>query len=132
MMQADGDRGAYAAVIWSMSACPSVVLAPLEERGFAGACRSFNRAVASELPALARAGLTGIVLASRYFGFPNPRAPPETFAAWRSGFQDIVSTARHINARILVIAPIPTFRFYAAGMPRACLGRPVWRQPRRA
>jgi lysophospholipase L1-like esterase len=110
MMTADGARGAYAAAIWSKSDCPPLVPASSRGPNAASACLAFNRAVAAELPVLAQAGLGGIVLASRYFGFPGAWSPLDELAAWRAGLQDILSTARGLNIRVVLIAPIPMFR----------------------
>ena len=110
LMIADGERADYRAVIWSMSSCPPVMLGPMQQRGLASACRAFNQAVTSQLPALAEAGVTGIVLASRAFGFPSERAAPGRLAAWRSGMQEIFSLTRRLNLRVLLLAPIPDFR----------------------
>lgn len=110
LMKADGERADYRAAVWSMSSCPPVEVEPMQQRGLASACRAFDRAVTSQLPALAEAGVTGIVLASRAFGFPGERAAPARLAAWRSGMQEIFSLARRSNLRVLLLAPIPYFR----------------------
>jgi hypothetical protein len=109
-MIADGDRGAYAAVIRSKSDCPPLVPTPSQRSASTSACIDFNRAVAAELPALAQSGLAGIVLASRHFGFPGARAPLDKLAAWREGLGDILSAARGLHLRVVLIAPIPMFR----------------------
>jgi hypothetical protein len=124
MMSADGDRSRSTAAIWSKSACTPLVGVPLEESNPA-ACFAFNQSVASELPALAQAGLSGIVLASRHFGFPGARAPPEMLAAWRADMQKTLSTAQGLNMRVLLIAPIPVFQLplpecLAHGAPAQC------------
>jgi peptidoglycan/LPS O-acetylase OafA/YrhL/lysophospholipase L1-like esterase len=108
MMRADGDRGSYSSAIWSKSDCPPLVGAPSEESNPA-ACFAFNRSVAAELPALAQAGLGGLILASRRFGFPGAWAPFDRLEAWRAGMQQIFATARGLNIRVLVMAPIPQF-----------------------
>jgi peptidoglycan/LPS O-acetylase OafA/YrhL len=109
LMQVAGASGGYAVVTWSMSSCPTVVLGLPSQRGLASSCRAFNRAVAAELPALARAGLAGIVLTTIKFGFPGPQGTPEQLAAWRFGMQHVLAMAGAIKARVLVIAPIPLF-----------------------
>ena len=70
-------------------------------------CAAFNAAVTAEIPRLAQQGLRGIVLASRTFGV----GAPGEMAAWRRGIEDILSTARRHGLRVLMMAPVPTWRF---------------------
>ncbi len=92
-----------------MSGCPPVVSGRLDLGNLESACHAFDAAVVEELPALTVAGLTGLLLASREFGFPGAKALPEKLAAWRSGLQQILATARSLDLRVLMIAPIPVF-----------------------
>ena len=106
LLQKDGKQAGYAAAIWSMSSCPQVV--PSHWKGdLAAACRAFDHAVQSQLPSLAQSGLTGIVMASRGFGYPSPHAPREVLTAWQSGWRTIFASARDNNLRVLLQAPIP-------------------------
>ena len=68
LLRADGIRRGYAAVTWSMSGCPPVMREGAEQYRLDNACRRFNQAILAELPNLAHAGVTGIILASRQFG----------------------------------------------------------------
>ncbi len=108
VLRAEGTRGGYAAVARSRTACPPLLLRrPVRLRA---ACRDFNAAVAAELPALRHAGVGGVILASRRFGVSGPRAPAPALKNWQEGFRAILSVARRLQMRVLVVAPIPDFQ----------------------
>lgn len=106
MMQMAGEAGHYGVATWSMSSCPTVVLGLVVQRGLATACRDFNRAIADQLSGLSAAGLKGIVLATRNFGFPDAS---DQLSAWSSGMREVLSLATTHDLRVLLIAPIPVF-----------------------
>ncbi len=109
LLRADGTRAGYAAIGRSMRACPSFLHGAYGKAHAASACVRFNNAVMAELPALARAGVTGILLASRSYGYPW-RGDAAALAVWRDSLRAILSEARRLGMRVLLVAPIPVFK----------------------
>lgn len=114
MIREDGARNGYAAVARTMSACPPFLPMQSGQTRMRDSCLKFNNAVADEIPMLVRAGVTGIVLASRQYGFGGRLATPTDVAVWKEGLRGVLSLARRSDLRVLVIAPVPTFRFPVA------------------
>ena len=115
MVAEHATRSNYAAVPWTMSACAPLL--PVKHGGLSlrASCAAFDAAVAGQIPSLAQAGLRGIVLASRGFGF----APaPAWIESWKRCLRATLARARALGLRVLVVAPIPEF-----GLPiPQCLG----------
>jgi peptidoglycan/LPS O-acetylase OafA/YrhL len=107
-VRADGARGGYRAVAWSMSACRPVTAFTGRGPAF---CQNFNRAMAAQIPVLAKAGVRGVVLASHGFGFPGRRGSAAMRKRWQDGMRAILTLARDNGMRVLVVAPIPQFRY---------------------
>ena len=114
MIREDGVRNGYAAVARTMSACPPFLPMQSGQTRMRDSCLKFNNAVADEIPMLVRAGVTGIALASRQYGFGDRLAKPADIAVWKEGLRGVLSLARRSDLRVLVIAPVPTFRFPVA------------------
>jgi hypothetical protein len=106
MIRADGLRNGYAAVTRTMGGC-----SPLLRWHLRKDCLAFNDAVTHEIPALAGGGVTGIVASSRSFGFPGVFAAAADIVAWKDGLREGFAMARAMGLRVLVIAPVPTFKF---------------------
>jgi peptidoglycan/LPS O-acetylase OafA/YrhL len=93
MIGADGIRNGYAAIARTMSACPPLLPTQHSEMRLWDSCLKFNEAVVREMPALARTGVTGIVLGSRQYGFRGPLATAADMAAWRESLRAVLSMA---------------------------------------
>jgi peptidoglycan/LPS O-acetylase OafA/YrhL len=106
LMEADGRRGGYASALWSKSACrPATPDPPVQS----AACDAFNRAVLDELPRAAQAGAVGLVVASSNFDFPKRPIRAADLDQWASGMRYLLSQARALDLRVLIVAPIPNF-----------------------
>lgn len=126
MVAKDGDKNDYSAIARTMGGCPPLVKPPLVDAVLPRDCVDFNAAVAKEIPVLAEAGLKGIVLASRYFGFNVARpsagevnrtelpAAADNFGSvelqgWQRHLQQTLLIAQKVGLKVLLIAPVPYF-----------------------
>jgi peptidoglycan/LPS O-acetylase OafA/YrhL len=111
MISADGARNGYAAIARTMSGCPPMLPTQRNPFRLGDICPKFNGAVAREIPSLVRAGVTGIVLGSRLYGWGGPNAGPADMADWTESLRAVLSLAQQYGVRVLVTAPVPTFKF---------------------
>lgn len=109
LIRQDGIRNGYAAIARTMSACPPLAYVQTGQTRLRVDCLKFNAAVADEISALAPMGLKGIVLAAR--GFDYPAAPAADMARWQENLRGTLAMARGLRLRVLVIAPVPTWKF---------------------
>ena len=110
MIREDGARNGYAAIVRTMSGCAPLLYRKNQQTRLRQNCLKFDNAVADEIPALAQTGVTGIVLSSRLYGLPEQLAPATDIAASKEGLRGVLSMARGLGLRVVVIAPVPTFR----------------------
>jgi hypothetical protein len=126
MIAEHGHQHEYSAIARTMGGCPPLVKPPSVDSVLDRDCVEFNAAVAKEIPVLAQAGLKGIVLGSRSFGFNGTRlsaddvgqaelvAGPENSGAlgnqiWQEQLQETLSIARKAGLRVILIPPVPYF-----------------------
>ena len=120
------DRGLAVGCVGTSESASGPVKPPSLDAMLGRDCVEFNAAVAKEIPVLAQAGLKGIVLASRYFGFnvtPFHRDDDDPTKLvveagnsgvlesqiWQQHLRQTLSIAQKADLKVLLIPPVPYF-----------------------